>query len=60
MILWYKNSFLASVISILGSIIALGGIASFGSSLRRAIHRGLCLLTALSSLLASLGHLRRR
>ena len=29
MILWYKNSFLASVISILGSIVALGGIASF-------------------------------
>lgn len=28
MIFWYKNSFLASVVSILGSIIALAGIAS--------------------------------
>lgn len=28
MVFWYKNSFLASVVSILGSVIALAGIAS--------------------------------
>ena len=37
MIRWYKNSFLASVVSIIGCLIILGGIASFSESIGGAI-----------------------
>ena len=34
---WYKNSFWASVVSILGCVMIVGGIGSFGSSIAGAI-----------------------
>ena len=37
MIRWYKNSFLASLVSIIGCLIILGGIAMFSDSIGGAI-----------------------
>ena len=37
MIRWYKNSFLASLVSIIGCLMIVGGIASFGADVVTAI-----------------------
>ena len=37
MVIWYKNSFLASVVSIIGGIMFFGGIATFASNVAGAI-----------------------
>lgn len=37
MIFWYKNSFLASLVSILGCVMVMGGIATFGEDAGAAI-----------------------
>ena len=37
MIRWYKNSFLASLVSIIGCLLILGGIATFSESIGAAI-----------------------
>ena len=37
MILWYKNSFLASIVSILGCILIIGAIANFGDDPAMAV-----------------------
>ena len=37
MIRWHKNSFLASVVSIIGCLMIVGGIASFGADIATAI-----------------------
>lgn len=37
MIIWYKNSFLASLVSIIGCITAVGGIATFSEDVAGAI-----------------------
>jgi len=37
MIFWYKNSFLASFVSILGCAMVMGGIASFGDDIAAAV-----------------------
>lgn len=37
MVLWYRNSFLASVVSIFGCILIMGAIASFGDDPAMAV-----------------------
>lgn len=37
MVLWYRNSFLASVVSIFGCVMIMAGIGSFGASPAAAI-----------------------
>ena len=37
MVRWYKNSFLASLVSIIGCLMIVGGIASFGADVVTAI-----------------------